>query len=134
GVGVNGGDGVFGAGDAVGVAAERGGIGAVVRGVARVDRREPVGDRGGHRLGDAQVVEDVLVAWLPVVLEKRVGIDRLGAGLVGQHVVDPSVVAAAVEDDQGGVGDRGGVRGAGLVGVRVGFRPAQDRLDRHIGA
>ena len=73
---ISGGDGVFGDGDGVGTAAEFGGVGPVVLGVGRVDARQPVGDRRGHRLGHVQVVEDVLVGRVPVRgAEQRVGID-----------------------------------------------------------
>ena len=60
-------------------------------------------------LGDIQVIEDVLVGRLPGICsvrggEKRIGIDRFDCRMIGQHLIDPWVVTAAVVDHQGGVG------------------------------
>jgi hypothetical protein len=115
--------------DRVGPAAEFGGVGPVVRGIARVDGRQPVGDRSGNRLGDVQVVEDVLIGRLAAMLPKRIRINRSDRPMPGQHLVDPWVVTAAVVDHQRRVHHGGRVGGAGLIRVRIGIGAGQDGLD-----
>ncbi len=54
--------------------------------------------------------------------------------MAGQHLVDPWVVTAAVVDDQGGVGDRGGVGGTYRIGMRIDIRAGQDGPDGEMTA
>lgn len=127
---------MFGNCDCVGAAAELGGVRSIVPGIGRVEVRQPVGDRCRDRLGDIEVVEDVFVGRVVVAhgAEQRVGIDRLDTRMAGQHLVDPRVVPAAVVNHQLRVDDRGGVRGAGLVRMRVGMGAGEDGFDGYMPA
>ena len=127
-------DGALGRGDLVGLLAELGRVGAIGVGVAGIDLGEPVGDLAGDRLGGGRVVEDVLVGRLLRRVQQRVRIDVRDVGMVGQHIVDPVVVAAAVVDDQRRIGDLGRVGRAGLKRVRVVDGAGHDRLHRRVAA
>ena len=101
--------------DLIGFCGERRGVGAIGVGVARIDLRELVCDLRGDGLGGGRVVEDVFVGGLLRVGPQRVGIDGRHIRIVGQHVGDPVVVVAPVEDHQRRIGDRGGVGGRRLI-------------------
>src|SRR5690606_7363978 len=79
------------------------------------------------------VLVPAVVVLVPVVVAtgffRHRGDGRLVLAGGGDRLLDELVVAAAVVDDQVGVGDPGRVLRGALVGVRVGGRVADDRLD-----
>ena len=124
-------DGLLGLLDRIRLSVECLGVRGVVAGMAGVGRRQPRRKFGGHRLGGAEVVEDMFVRrgrfTKSGCVEKRVGVDRCHVGMGLQYVIDPLVVTAAVVDDQGGVGNGSRIGGTRLEGVRICRGTVDDR-------